>query len=112
MPHDAAPRNGGTYESGVPGWVLALAIAVFFSFAATVLAAATGAFLILLSALGLVRTLCGDRGAAASEALRLRHAAAALARDSRRAARAPPLAPRGRSALISPRFGPGTGRPY
>jgi hypothetical protein len=59
MPHDAAPRNGGTYESGVPGWVLALAIAVFFSFAATVLAAATGAFLILLPALGLVALGCG-----------------------------------------------------
>jgi hypothetical protein len=59
MPHDAAPRNGGTYESGVPGWVLALAIAVFFSFAATVLAAATGAFLILLAALGLVGLGCG-----------------------------------------------------
>ena len=59
MPHDATPRNGGIYESGVPGWVLALAIALFFSVAATVLAAMTGAFLILLPALGLVALGCG-----------------------------------------------------
>ncbi|HEY7610351.1 MAG TPA: hypothetical protein VIF14_14040 [Alphaproteobacteria bacterium] len=53
MPHDAMPRNGRIDGSGVPGWAVALALAVFF-LAAAVLAFATGAFIILLPALALV----------------------------------------------------------
>ena len=54
MPHDATPRNGRIYGSGVPGWLVALALAVAFSAAVAVVAVATGLFVILLPALAIV----------------------------------------------------------
>lgn len=54
MPHDATPRNGRMYESGVPGWVVALALAIAFSAAVAVVAVATGLSVILLPALAVV----------------------------------------------------------
>jgi len=59
MPHDATPRNGRMYESGVPGWVVALALAIAFSAAVAVVAVATGLFIILLPALAVVALGCG-----------------------------------------------------
>jgi hypothetical protein len=54
MPHDGTPRNGRMHEFGVPGWVIALALALAFSAAIAVLVATTGAFVILLPALAVV----------------------------------------------------------
>lgn len=54
MPHDATPRNGRMHKFGLPGWMVALAVAIAFSAAAAVVAVTTGAFLILLPALGIV----------------------------------------------------------
>jgi hypothetical protein len=53
MPHDATPRNGGMHEFGVPGWVVALAVALAFSAAAAVVAVVTGAFIILVPTLAI-----------------------------------------------------------
>lgn len=54
MPHDGTPRNGRMHEFGVPGWFVALAVALVFSAAAALIAVATGAFAILLPALAIV----------------------------------------------------------
>ncbi len=54
MPHDATPRNGRMYGSGIPGWVVALVLAVALSAAVTALAVTTGLFIILVPALAAV----------------------------------------------------------
>jgi hypothetical protein len=42
------------YQSGVPGWIVALALALAFSAAVAVVAVATGFFVILVPALAVV----------------------------------------------------------
>ena len=54
MPHDAVPRNGRMYGAGMPGWLLALALALAFCAAAFVVAIATGLFVMLVPALGVI----------------------------------------------------------
>ena len=54
MPHDATPPNGRMYQSGVPGWMVALALALVFSTAVAVVALATGLFIVLLPGFAIV----------------------------------------------------------
>ena len=54
MPHDATPPNGRMHESGMPAWVVALALAIVLSTALAVLAMTTGLVVVLLPALAIV----------------------------------------------------------
>lgn len=72
MPHDATPRNGRMYGPGLPGWVVALALAIAFSAAVAVVAVTTGLFVILLPALAVVALGYGLYAAIAASRRRAR----------------------------------------
>src|SRR5262249_40082255 len=66
MPHDGTPRNGRMHESGVPHWVLALALAIVFSAVVTLLGVPPGLLILLLPALAIVAAGCGIYAAIAA----------------------------------------------
>jgi len=111
MPHDATPPIGRRREFGVPGWFVALALAVALS--AAVLVVITGAFVILVPALAAVALAYGLYVVIAARRRSSRFGFSAQLRrlgvieDRSLLRRPPPL----RRALIPPQSGCGARHP-